>query len=196
MFGTEVEVKAGDLILAKDVAMINRDGVLCRADRIPTSKAPGYRKKRLFAMGEGRFEVRGGDIGGPRPAIDFPDEANILDDVRTLSVDFDTHGERYKEWRLVVQESSSNVYPDCPCDGRETTLDFLKLFERNGGKPTMWLKVWAQNKGISTTDRVYHELEVLCTAIERAGSYDQLNMPSLASFETLIRRVAVLMDAH
>ena len=43
--------------------------------------------------------------------------------------------------------------------------------------------------GIAETDRVAHELRTLVDIIYLGGSYDQLNLPSLASFEAASRRM-------
>ena len=39
------------------------------------------------------------------------------------------------------------------------------------------------------------ELRTLVEAIEYGGSYDQLNMPSLAAFECISRRIMAIVDA-
>ncbi|CAK0789693.1 unnamed protein product [Prorocentrum cordatum] len=69
-------------------------------------------------------------------------------DVRTLSVDFDGHGERFK------------------------------AMYKSGGDPMRWLAEWSREHRIERTDRIYHELEVLC-----------LSLGGLRSLERLARRI-------
>ena len=49
---------------------------------------------------------------------------------------------------------------------------------------------------METTDRVYHELKVLCDALHYAGTHDQLNIPALISLEVLCRRVQSVVEAY
>ena len=51
----------------------------------------------------------------------------------------------------------------------------------------MWLQVWMRDRGISLSYRVCHEICVLLEAIYVGGTFDQLNMASLALFEVLAR---------
>ena len=43
---------------------------------------------------------------------------------------------------------------------------------------------------------MYHEMEVLLEMFFVGGTYDQLNLPSLASFEVAARRLQSIVDAH
>lgn len=65
-----------------------------------------------------------------------------------------------------------------------------------GGDPKQWLELWARQKSISDQDRVKHELRCLMDVLYLGGTFDQLNMPVLASFETVARRVQCIVDAY
>lgn len=54
----------------------------------------------------------------------------------------------------------------------------------------------ARHKGISETDRVMFELRTLIEVIHLGGVYDQLNLASLASFESAAQRVHSIVDAY
>ncbi|CAK0875901.1 unnamed protein product, partial [Prorocentrum cordatum] len=99
-----------------------------------------------------------------------------VDDVRNLSVDFDGHGERFKDWRSVVSE--------------------ITAMYKSGGDPMRWPAEWSREHRIERTDRIYHELEVLCHALLLAGACDQVNLGGLRSLERLARRIQVTADAH
>eukprot|EP00973_Karenia_brevis_P067247 9351518-Karenia_brevis.AAC.1 len=117
-------------------------------------------------------------------------------DVRTLAVDYDAHGERFKEWRMVCQEMWHQSFPDTPLEGPATVLHLCKHMQRHGPTPETWLDKWCGDRNILHTDRVYYELKALVQAIEFAGSYDQLNLASLVSMEILARRAQTIFDAY
>ncbi|CAE6957111.1 CACNA1H, partial [Symbiodinium sp. CCMP2456] len=118
------------------------------------------------------------------------------EDARTLAVDFDEHGERFKGWRQVVAESREYSYHDWPWEGPMTVLHTLKQTLKQGGNPKQWLLLWSRAKGVQEQDRVMHELRTITEALYQAGVYDQLNMACLSCFEVLCRRLASIVDAY
>lgn len=117
------------------------------------------------------------------------------EDARILSVDYDAQDERYKEWKLVCQETTEYSFRDWPMDGPLCTLHMLKQMQKAGGSPKAWLQTWARFKQIPEGDRIMFELRTLVEAVEYGGSYDQLNLPSLAAFECISRRIMAIVDA-
>eukprot|EP00959_Pyramimonas_sp_CCMP1952_P248603 5196539-Pyramimonas_sp.AAC.1 len=71
-----------------------------------------------------------------------------------------------------------------------------KRWEQNGGPPLLWLDLRARDRQLSQTDRSYIEMKCLLTSIFYAGSYDQVNLPSMASIEALRRRVSQIVEAY
>ena len=128
------------------------------------------------------------EVGG-----DGPEET---DDARTLPVEYDEQGERYKPWRDVCKEVREYSYPDWVHEGPQSCLHLIKHMQKNGGSPKLWLQVWSRFKGIQDNDRVMHEMRVLMECLEHGGSYDQLNLASLACMETISRRVQSIVDAY
>jgi len=131
-----------------------------------------------------------GGAGSDEPAGDSGGDA------RTLFVDFDEQSIRYKEWRQVVHECVDYSYEDWPHSGPATVHHLLKHFLKYGGDPKQWLELWCRQKGIADQDRVKHELRCLMEVFHLAGTYDQLNLPVLASMETVARRVQCIVDAY
>ena len=121
---------------------------------------------------------------------------STVDDIRTLSVDFDGHGERRKEWRSVVSEITAESFADDPIDGPVSVVYFGKAMYRSGGGPMRWLAEWSREHKVERQDRTYHELEVLCHCLQLAGRYDQVNLGCLRSMERVARRIQVIADAH
>ena len=116
--------------------------------------------------------------------------------MRTLWVDYDEQGQRYKEWRRVVAECTETKHEDSPVQGPPSCLHMMKHWERHGGNPRLWLDVWCRNRNISQGERVYHELSVLLELFYVGGTYDQLNMGCLVCFEVAARRIQSVIDAY
>lgn len=175
----ETDVQCGDR-----TALALRQGVFVKVEMIRVSDAVGYADSRriLFAK--------------PKPAAEKDEAAAEDSEVRTLWVDFDEHGERFKRWRDVVKESYTPAFEDKPLEGPATALHLIKHAERHGGDPRLWLQLWCRTKHIEPTDRVHHELKVLTDCLFYAGTFDQLNIPALMSLEVVCRRVQAIVDAY
>ena len=117
-------------------------------------------------------------------------------DARVLEVDYDSEGERFKEWRQVTLECRDFNFSDWPLDGPLTTQHFLKHTARNGGDPKRWLAEWMRAKQIQEGDRVSFEMKVLIECLYIGGTYDQLNLSGLASIEVIARRIQAIVDAY
>ena len=57
------------------------------------------------------------------------------EDVRTLWIDYDSQGERFKEWRSVCQEASEHRYKDAPVPSPSVGVALCKHFFKHGGDP-------------------------------------------------------------
>eukprot|EP00435_Cladocopium_sp_Y103_P027188 s335_g6.t1 len=120
----------------------------------------------------------------------------VHEDARTLSVDFDEQGERFKSFKQATQEAQEYSFSDWPHEGPQSTLHLMKAMHRSGGDAKLWLQVWARHRGISENDRVMFELRTLIEVIQYGACYDQLNIASLASFESVSRRIQSIVDAY
>lgn len=162
------------------------------------SDAIDYADKRrsLFSHANPPAEKTILDRLKPVAANDGAEEEEDKGDVRTLWIDYDEHGERYKRWRDVCRESHSPNLADKPLDGPITGLHLIKHVERHGGDPRLWLQLWLRTKHIEPSDRVAHEMRVLCDVLYYAGTFDQLNIPALVSLEVVCRRMQAVVDAY
>ena len=68
------------------------------------------------------------------------------EDVRTLWIDYDEHGERFKPWREVCKESYLPNLTDRESQGPITTLNLIKHWLKNGGDPRLWFQNFCHNK--------------------------------------------------
>ena len=187
-FGQAVEVNPD-----KDIMIDGRTGLV--------KTASGWAKVELVGVAASPefLELRRPSLATPpEPVVDSKRESSDegSGDARTLFIDFDAQGVRFKDWRAVAQECVEYHYEDWPHSGPATVHHLLKHFYKYGGDPKQWLELWCRQKGIADQDRVKHELRCLMEVFHHAGSYDQLNLPVLASMETVARRVQCIVDAY
>ena len=94
--------------------------------------ASGWAKAELILTTDAAEFVRArrGDAGSPSPsplqATEIHENEEGSSDARTLMVDYDHQGARFKEWRVVVADSKDYHYEDWPCEGPSTVLHLLK----------------------------------------------------------------------
>ena len=167
---------------------------------VAVEKAPAFVEKQLSLLKE-KVALQRSEITKEPVRVEPVTDANEVeeagqDDARTLSVQYDDQGERYKPWREATRESREYGYPDWPHEGPQTVLHLMKHMLKNGGSPKQWLQLWGRQKGIHENDRVMHEMRSLMDCMEHAACYDQLNLPCLASMETVGRRVQSIVDAY
>ena len=161
--------------------------------------APAFIEEREKLM-TSRLEVRVGLTG--KAGVEKKTDTNAeeteetSEDARTLSVYYDDQGERYRSWREATKDAREYAYSDWPLEGPQSVLHLMKYMLKNGGSPKQWLQIWARHKGVYENDRAMHEMRPLLECFEHAGCYDQLNLGSLASFQTLGRRVQSIVDAY
>ena len=132
----------------------------------------------------------------PEPIATDLQQTEDGNDVRTLAVEYDDQGERYRDWRRVVSDSTSHTWPDWPHQGPASLLHSLKHFMKHGGEPRSSYQLWLRKHHLQETDRTAHEVRTLVEALWLGGCYDQLNMPCLASFEALGRRLQTIVEAY
>ena len=135
--------------------------------------------------------------GGAGAASAGASPAKEPDDIRTLSVDYDDHGERFKRWRDLAREVSSVKFPDWPFDDSNSqALHLIKHWDRHAEDGLSWLSKWLTDRGVSTTERTGIEMKCLISCLQLAGTYDHLNIPVLACLETIARRIAQIVEAY
>lgn len=175
---------AKDLMIGPHTGLIKVPSGWMKAELVESTEAPDFIEAR-------RPTTSAASLPAPH-ASEGADEGSA--DARTLLVDYDNHGIRYKEWRSVAHESKEYGYPDWPHEGPATVLHMVKHMLKFGGDPKLWLELWCRQKSISEQDRVKHELRCLMEVLYYGGTYDQLNMPVLASFESVARRVQCIVN--
>jgi hypothetical protein len=170
-------------------------GAAADAGALPGAKPSATLRERLGLDGAGKEPPGppGGGGAGPEPGGATAEDG---DDVRTLWVVVDEQGVRHKPWKDVVVESWHE--PFAPGEGQKlrgpsTVVQFLRAMDPD---PRCWLEKWRQLKKLELSDRVMHELTPLVESLQAGGSYDCLNLPSLLSFEIIVRRIYQVTDAY
>ncbi|CAK0882062.1 unnamed protein product, partial [Prorocentrum cordatum] len=182
-----------------------RRGRALRLELMPRGDVAGWRSRRVAELSrllevaapvaapgspppDGALETAAasGAEGSPGPdgvpsAVALADAAS--DDTRTLWVEWDDQGERYKEFRKAVNESLSYEWGHQRLEGGLACLHTCKMMHRTAGTPRAWLEKFLRDKNIAPTDRVAHELRPLVEALEEAGCFDQVNLGGLACLE-------------
>lgn len=204
--GEELDVIPGYGVMVKDdLALILLGGEwmkgrLCRVEEVPRFVEELKKRYEKRAHAEDLQEqLNLGQTGQSAPPAEKDEDGEaaekVSEDARILAVDYDNQEERHKEWKIVSQECAEYSFKDWPLEGPLCTLHMVKQMHRTGGTPKAWLQNWARFKQVPEGDRIMFELRTLVEAIEYGGSYDQLNLASLASFECISRRIMAIVDA-
>ncbi|CAK0820065.1 unnamed protein product, partial [Prorocentrum cordatum] len=152
MFGTEVcrvaRVKISDAtrFVGEQLTRVRR---ALGTDAPPGELADEDSVQKHFGLGDrvteasaGLGEARGGDT---------------VEDVRTLAVDYDDHGERHKEGG-VVSGIRVESYANDLIQGPMSVVYLAKVMYRSGGGPRRWLAEWPREHRVERQDRIYQEL--------------------------------------
>ena len=114
-------------------------------------------------------------------------EKSSDEDARTLPIVCESSGERWREFRDVVNASEESVAEHWPIEGPRTMLWVLKYMRKYGGGPLARHTKWVHEFRLSGGDPHAYIHEVLSEVFELATCWDQLDVSNLASFERLAR---------
>jgi len=201
VLGQEVSLnEKEDVQVGTSTALALRSGVWVKVEMISMTEASDYprRRRALFAQPASE-KIEKELLKEEKPAVaskPASDEGDSEGDVRTLWVDVDEHGERYKRWRDLCAECFTPVFDAKPIEGPSTALHVIKHMERQGGDPRLWLQSWTRAKHIESTDRTYFEMKTITDSLFYAGTYDQVNIPALMCLEVQCRRLQAIVEAY
>lgn len=164
--------------------------------------------QRIVDPGGGGFDGGLGGLGrilggdgrrGPVPV--GPDESVApgglaTGDLRTLSITFETTGERNRRFEDAVQFYESVQFTDSPVKGPATALWCCRFIKQFGGNPMAWHQRWVLLTKLQHTDPYVIQHESLLRAIEILACYDQLNLGAVAGVEYLFRQVQLIEEKY
>ena len=119
----------------------------------------------------------------------------VEEDLRTLWIDRDDQGQRFKKWKNVCSESCEERQADSPVAGPPSCLTVWKQMQHHGGNAKLWMHPWMKELGVSGKDCLYHEVSTLVEIPYQGGTYDQLNVGAVASLEIVSRRLTAIVEA-
>ena len=98
--------------------------------------------------------------------------------------------------RRFVEAVELMEYISCPLKGEPTCAFVLDEMALSGLNATMRHQAWVDASKVPKGDRSVFEHFIISKVLELAAEVDQLNLPILASFEALVRRLQVIDMAH
>ena len=201
--GKEVDLVAGVMVCLGRRGLYTAATEVLEICWIPLAELPEHSKKVKADAGTPAKKPDDGAGGSGlvalKAALKAADGADGDDDgsgdARILPIKRDEEsGERWRDFRSVAQTSHMQEFADWPLDGPRTALWLCKEIAKSGGGPVQHHTRWRTAYRVEEADRACHEHEFLCTLLEVAGSYDQLDLGCLASMETVCRRLQLLEE--
>ena len=123
-------------------------------------------------------------------------EDALADDARTLAISRDSEGNRYKEFRMAVQESRPCAFPDWPISGPRTAKFVLTQMLEHGGSPMGHHQAWRTACRLQPTDGPAMEHESWSRVLQAFITYDQVDGSNLAGIELIVRALQRIEEKH
>lgn len=120
----------------------------------------------------------------------------MADDARTLAISRDSEGNRYKEFRLAVQESRPCNFADWPISGPRTAKYVLTQMLEHGGSPMGHHQAWRTACRLQPTDGPAMEHESWSRVLQAFITYDQVDGSNLAGIELIVRALQRIEEKH
>ena len=160
--GDEVELRGGDVAVDGDAALFKRGGNWPKAlawraedvpDRVEALRSRQRREVPQRTSSPHRSDTPRQDDTGIRGRSTAVGNQH---DARTLWIDWDGHGERYKTWRTACEESRQLDHAGLGLGGEGTALHMAEMMERQGGNRRLWAERWLREKGSERDSRTGH----------------------------------------
>jgi len=121
--------------------------------------------------------------------------AKEVADLRVLPVVYKS-GKRFRDLGETLDLCSETPSLDSFPVGPRTTITDMRAIERMGLTWRTCTTAWVDSVGIPRGDRSIFEMEVIGEALHAFTSIDQLNVGNLVGISILLRRRAVIIEAH
>lgn len=130
--GDEIEVVAGRGVMVDfKTALVPFRGGYLKVQKVRVEDVPAFAERIKGLCKEEIDDHLREELGGSKDAaVAKNGEDEGPDDARVLPIDYDAHGERYKEMRQVVQESEEFSWKDWPMEPVEADVPEWGLAEK------------------------------------------------------------------
>ena len=111
-------------------------------------------------------------------------------DARTLAVERDLLGNRFRTWKSVAESlAQSDLGGAFGLDGHRTTLYYCHESSLSGCGPVLRHATWKHESKLQDEDRLNVLHEMLSEYLELLGCVDQLDLSNLAGVEAICRNL-------
>lgn len=116
------------------------------------------------------------------------------DDLRTLPVQYEATGGRFRAFRECINCFDETPFPDWPVPGPLTVQWCCKFMRDKGGSPTAWHNMWKLTGKLQDHENNVIAHEGLCRTLEVMCVYDQLDAVNIAAAELVCRQIQTLEE--
>ncbi len=139
-------------------------------------------------------QLAGFRVMSAAPDLKLP---SVSADMRVLSIcTRPVTGERFRSFEAAVPLMCEEAFDDWPIEGPRTTKWLCTEMVKSSPTPVARHHRWLRDADIPGTDRSRYEHQILSDILDKAVSYDCLQISNLASFEVLSRRIQHIEMAH
>ena len=156
-----------DAVYIHDSALVEYEGEVVHAVRVPTSKRSEWIQQREKTKGDSR----------------------LLGDHR------DAQGRRYLCFQAALDLMTSVEFSDWPITGPRATTEFLRSIREGTSDLVTYHLQWARNSGVSSYAACLHEHRCLCDYLRHLITVDQVDVSNLLGAEMICRRLITIETA-
>ena len=165
-----VAFKDGDIddsVILQDSALIEYEGDIVYAVKVPVSQKAEWIKARDVTKG----------------------------DARLLGSHKDSHGRRYLEFGKAIDLMTNAEFADWPLSGPRACMELLKSIREGTSDLTTYHLQWARNSGVSSYAACLHEHRCICDYLKYLIATDQVDVSCLLGTEMMCRRLITIETA-
>lgn len=156
-----------DSVVLQDSALIEYEGDIVYAVKVPVSQKAEWIKSRDTTKG----------------------------DARLLGSHKDAHGRRFLEFGKAIDLMTSAEFSDWPLSGPRACMELLKSIREGTSDLTTYHLQWARNSGVSSYAACLHEHRCICDYLKYFIATDQVDVSCLLGAEMMCRRLITIETA-
>jgi len=166
----------------------------------PPAAAPAHGGVPSGGVAALQAAALGGNVGAaplaPAPPVPAVPGGSPTDDVRVLSVLYDSTGERFRNFADSIQYLEVIKWSDTPVKGPSTVLWCCRFMKINGGSPCSWHSRWQSIAKVQNSEPGVQAHDAFCRTLEIMVCFDQLAVGALASAEYVCRQIQLVEEKY